>query len=324
MNLGEIAGSIYDMTGANSTPDSAVIRLISRSINNVHREILGMTGMGRLRRKILTATCTASSPLMVMPQAATKIINIADRLNNHNLTPIAMADVRYEDPGLLFTGSIPDAYAIVNFSSCVAKDPSAAASLFAISDSATDGSGIAAVVEGVVTGGYYRRASIAMNGLTAVNLSSAITTWEYVTKFYVTGQAAGNITLHQTSGTGTELSSIPPGRSYPRYTLIHLSGTPATALTYYCDVEVHVEDMVNINDEPLLPEDFHWLIECGAMKRNYKKKEKIALYKIEDLNWRKGIADLRQHLATRGGVSTGGQRGGRQMSQLGGYYPAGS
>lgn len=325
MNLGEIAGSLYDRIGAQTTPDSAVTRRVYRSINNVHREILGMKGMGRLRRTVLTSASVANDPLMVMPQAATLIINIGDRTNNRNLDPISMADVRYSDPNMSQM-TVPAAYAIYNFSGAVALQPSAAASIFVISDSANDGSGIAVNVEGIITGGYTRRASIAMNGLTAVNISSTIANWIDIRKFYVSGQAAGNITLHQTSGVGTELARIPPGHSYARYTQVHLSPTPSTSQTYYCDVEVHVEDMVNVNDEPLILEDFHWLIECGVMKREYMKKEKVALYKIEELNWRTGIANLRAYLATKGGVSYGGQRGqsGRGFSQLGGYFIAGS
>lgn len=326
MNLGDISLAIYDRIGANSTPDSAVVRVVNRYINDSHRQILGMKGFSRLRRAILTTSSVAGDPLMTLPQAATAIILIVDRLHNRTLVPISVQDVRYRDPGLNFSSSIPDSYAILNFSASVARQPSAAASLFVVSDAALDGSGISASVEGIITGGHYRRVSIAMNGSTAVNISSTISTWEHITKFYVSGQAAGNITLHQTSGVGTELARVPVGRSYPRYTQVHLSSTPSDVLTYYCDVEVHVEDMVNVNDEPLLPEDFHWLLECGAMKRNYLKKEKANLYKIEDLNWREGLANLRAHLATRGGISTGGQRQNQRstMSQLGADFPAGS
>jgi hypothetical protein len=325
MNLGEISNLIYDRIGAASTPDSATVRRVNRNINNVHREILGKRGFGRMRKRVLTCSSIANDPFMCMPQSLTNIINIGDRTNNRNLDVLSMADVRYIDPGLRSL-SIPYGYAIFNFASCVALQPSAAASLFVISDSANDGSGLAVNIEGIVTGGLYRRASIAMNGLTAVNVASTITTWEQVLKFYVSGQAAGNITLRQTSGVGTELGHIAPGRSYPRYTIVHLSPTPSTAQTYYVDAEVHVEDMVNVNDEPLIPEDFHWLLETGVMKREYLKKEKPALYKIEALNWQVGLADLRADLAKKGAVGNNGQRNqsGSGFSQLGGDYPAGS
>lgn len=327
MNLGEIRESIYDHIGAKTNPDSAVIRMVDRWINNTHREILGKKGFSRCRKAILPAVCVANSPLMTLPQAATAISIIVDRTNNRNLIPISLQDVRYRDPGLVFTGSIPDSYAIINFSSAVAAEPSQPLSLFITSDSASDGAGLVATVEGITSGGYYQVSRIALNGVTGVNVDTSITQWAHVTKFRISGQASGNVKLREGSVAGTELACIPPGRSFPRYTQVHLSPTPSTAITYYCDLMLHVEDMVDPYDEPLIPEDYHWLLECGAMKRNYVKKDKPALWKIEQANWATGMADLKEHLATKGGVSVSGQRanqGGRQFSQLGPNYPAGS
>jgi hypothetical protein len=317
MNLGQIELAVYDRMSFNSTPDSAVTRRFRQYINDSYREILGKRGFGGLRRAILPCASVAGSPLMVLPQSAVSIIVITDRLNNRTLEPISIQDLRFRDPGLNFTNAIPDAYTILNYSACVAADPTVADQLWVVSDAAADGSGLSANVEGTITGGYYRRASVAMNGLTAINISSTISTWLHVTKFYISGAASGNVTLHQTSGVGPELSRIVPGRSYPRYTLIHLSGTPAASQTYYADVMLHVEDMRNINDEPLMPEDFHWLLECGALKREYMRREKVAQWKVEDANWRQGVADLGAFIRRRGGVSTGGQRGNdrRRVSQ---------
>lgn len=308
MNLGQIELVVYDRLNFNATPDPAVQRRVRRYINDSQREILGKKGFGTLRRKVLSAASVASSPYMVLPQAATAIIAIVDRANNRVLKPISIQDVRYRDPGQTFTGSIPDSYAVLDYASCVALDPSAAASLFAVSDSAADGTGVAINIEGTVTGGYYRRSSVSMNGLTAVNLASTITTWETITKFYASALAAGNITLRQTSGVGTELSRIPPGRSFPRYTQIYLSGIPAASQTYYCDVELHVEDMINPMDEPLIPEDYQWLLEAGAIKREYMKREKMDLWRVEHNNWTEGIANLSNFVRRRAGVSVSGQR----------------
>lgn len=328
MTLGETELMVYDQLNISGTPDSGSVRRIRQDINIAQKQILGMKGFGILRRKILTTASVASSPYMVMPQAAVLIDVIADRANNRNLDVISLRDIRFRDPGLTFSGSTPDSYCVLNYASAVAIEPSAAASLFVISDSAIDGTGISATVEGVVTGGYYRKASIAMAGLTAVNISTAISTWISVTKFYLSGGAAGNVTLHQTSGTGTELSRIPPGRSSARYTMVHLSGTPSTALTYYCDVELHVEDMSNINDESILHEDYHWLLACGALRRNYLKREKMSQYGAETTLWKDGIASMGSQIRRMAGVKTRGQRTsdypGRQFSQLGPNYPAGS
>lgn len=326
MNLGEIELAAYDRLGFQSTPDSAVIRRIRRYINDAHREVLGKKGFRNLRRRVLTAVSVASSPYMVMPQAATAIVVIADRANNRNLTPISLQDLRYRDPGLTFAGSTPDSYVVLNVASCVARDPSAAASLFVISDSASDGSGVSVNIEGITSAGVTRRASVALNGVTAVNVDANCATWMYVTKFYLSGPAAGNVTLHQTSGVGTELALISKGRSYPRYTQVHLSPTPGTAMTFYCDVELHIEDMVNVTDEPLIPEDYHRLMETGALKREFLRRKDMAEFGVEQATWKDALADLTVFLRARGGVSVGGQRGStsRQLSQLGSMFQAGS
>lgn len=326
MNLGDIELKLYDRMSFNATPDSAVTRRMRGYINDAHKEILGKKGFAKLRYYVLPASSVANSPFMTLPQAATRIINIADRTNNRNLDPYSMADVRYRDPGLLFTGSIPDGYAVLNASSCISLDPSVPASLFVVSDSATDGTGLSVNIEGVLSDGTYRRAAVVMNGLTAVNVDAACSTWMNVSKFYISGAAAGTVSLHQTSGVGTELSRIVKGRSYPRYTRVHLSPTPSSVITYYCDVELHVEDMANVNDEPLLPDIYHWLLECGAMKREYLRREKMQEYGVEASNWKTGVGDLGDYLRSLGGVRPGGQRGSnsRQFSQLGWAFAAGS
>lgn len=326
MNLGEIELKLYDRLSFNPTPDSPVTRRMRGYINDAHREILGKKDYSRLRRKTLTCASIANSPMMALPQAATKIINIADRSNNRNLDAVSLQDIRYRDPGLNFQSAIPDSYCLFNTASCVFRDPSAADSLFVVSDSAVDGTGLSANIEGILADGTYRRAAVAMNGLTAVNIDLTCTTWLYVTKFYISGGAAGSVTLHQTSGVGTELSRIVKGRSYPRYTIVHLSGTPSAVYTYYADVDLHIEDMVNVNDEPLLPEDFHWLLETGAMKREFKRRGKIQEFGTEQSEWKTGLGDLSDYLRARPGVSNAGQRSGSRPrgSQLGPMFSAGS
>lgn len=326
MNLGDIELRLYDRLSFNSTPDSAVTRRMRGYINDAHREILGKKDYSRLRRKTLTCASIANAPLMALPQAATKIINIADRVNNRNLDCVSIQDIRYRDPGLNFGSSIPDAYCLINTASCVFRDPSAADSLFVVSDSAVDGTGLAVNIEGVLADGTYRRAAVALMGLTAVNVDLGCSTWLYVTKFYISGNAAGTVSLHQTSGVGTELSRIVKGRAYPRYTVVHLSGTPSAVYTYYVDVDIHVEEMVNTTDEPILPEDFHWLLETGALKREFTRRKNTEGFGTEQAAWKTGLGDLSEYIRTRPGVSNAGQRSGSRPrgSQLGPMFPAGS
>lgn len=324
MNLGEIEQTIYERFGFGPTPDSSVVRRMRNYVNQTQREVLGMRGFGKLRRGILTTASLANSPFMVLPQASVKIIAIADRTTQRCLQECSIQDIRFRDPGLTQVVSNPDSYAIINYAAAVARDPSAASSIFVISDSSNDGQGVTVSIEGVITGGYPQRASVALNGITGVDLNSSITNWIHISKFYISSAARGNVTLREGSGAGTELARIAPGRAYARYTQVHLVGTPSAAVTYYCDVELRVDNMVHTNDEPLLPEEFHDILEIGAFKKEYMKREKPSLWKIEDNNWTRRIGDLRAFLSRTSGTALGPNRKGQGRSQLGPNFPSGT
>lgn len=321
MNLGDIRLSLYDRLGYNASPDSTVTRRLDRYINTSHREIITKKQMGKLRRWVLTFSSTANSPYCVLPQAAVMVLAIADRATNRILDEISLQDLRARDPGLNFASSIPDSYVILNMASPVAKDPSVACQPFVVSTSASDGNGVSAIIEGTITGGYYRRAEIGMNGLTPVAIDS-IATWEHFTKFYLSGKATGTVTLTQGSG-GNELSRIVAGRSRARYTQLHLSGTPASAATYYADVELHIDDMINPSDEPYTPEDFDWLLECGAARLEYLRRGGVSMsqWKVENDRWRSGLMDCQAFVTRLTGVARGSSKR-NQFSQLPWNFPA--
>jgi hypothetical protein len=319
MNLGNIRGTIYDRLGYYQNPDSAIVRRLDRMINDSHREIVTRKSMGRLRRAVLTFPSTSGNPLAVLPQAAVMVLAIADRSTNRILDEITLQDTRARDPGLKFTSSIPDAYTIINLSSAVAQDPAAALQLFVVSDNAADGAGISANIEGIVTGGYYRRARTALNGVTAVAMDTS-TAWIHITKFYLSGQATGNVTL--TDGGANTYAQIVPGRSRARYTQIHLSGVPASAGTYYADVELHIDDMANPSDEPYTPEDFDWLLIAGALRLEYLRRGGPAMqqWKVEEKRWTDGVKDCQSFVTRTSGVARGSRK--TQFSHLGPFFPA--
>lgn len=321
MNLGDLRLNIFDTLGYYSSPDSTVTRRIDRYINTSHREILTRKQMGKLRRWVLPFSCVANSPFAVLPQAAVMILAIADRTTNRILDEISLQDLRARDPGLQFSSTIPDAYVVLNMSSSIAADPAAATQLFVQSDSAADGAGLMANIEGTITGGYFRRAQVSMNGLTQAAVD-ANTAWIHISKFYLTGKCTGNVTLLDSGS--VELARIAPGRTRGRYTTIHLSGTPAAIYTYYADVELHVEDMINPSDEPYTPEDYDWLLECGALRLEYQRRgtPAMAQWKVEQGRWEQGVRDLQSFVTRQTGVARGNRKTG--FSQLGWAFKAGS
>ena len=264
MNLTEMQTQLYDRLGYGS-PGTDTIQRILGYINETQRKILATRGLARLRRTILTCASVQDSPFMVLPQAAVMVLGIQNRTTQKPLIEKLLGEIRFMDPGLTRSTSDPDYYAVLNVSSAVARPPSDASTLYVKSTSAGDVG--TAYIEGIRTGGYYRSESVVMTGTTAVSFAS--TDWIDIQKFYLSTTAAGTVTLLEDSGAGTELSRIPLGRQSARYTLLHLWGTPTSALTFYCDVERHIENFVNPGDESYLPEDYHWLLTTGARMLEY-------------------------------------------------------
>lgn len=313
MALQDLENQLYDIFGFDTAPQSAVTTRFRRFLNITQREILGEKGCERLRQALLTFSTVADSPFAVLPQAAVNLRTIQDRTNAWVLDPVSLQDLRAEDPGLQRSGN-PDRYVVVNYASPVAKDPSGATGneLFVKSDSVSDGSTKTLYIEGITNGGNYRTASVALNGVTAASLGATITTWIRVTKCYLaltTGgtptTAAGNVTLHQDSGAGTELARITIGRSRARYTLLHMYPTPSASQTYYADVDLHIEDMSTLADESYVPEDFQWVLVAGAAEKEWRRRGKIVEAGEEGKRYRAGKTAMRLFLRRTGGVAQG-------------------
>jgi hypothetical protein len=285
-----------------------------------------MRGFDRLRRKLLTANSIANVPYMALPQAAVKIHTIADRTRKLLLREVSQQDVRYSDPGLSAITAYPYEYVIDSYAAPVRQDPPSASGVWATSSSATDGGGTFAYVEGVTSDGVFRRGKVALSGLTAVQVDATITTWVALTKFYLTAAPVGTVSLFGDALQTIPLASIAPQNLSARYTRVELHPVPTGIVTYHVDVELHLNDMAVASDEPLLPEDFHWLLESGALIREYKKREKQALWMDERQTFAKGVADMRSFVRQTSGATSNERRPTRftTLQQAGVYYPPGS
>lgn len=317
MLLSEMQSELYDHFGYGSSPASAVVTRLLRNLNIAYRELMTGRGMSHLRRAILTFDSVANQPYAVLPQAASRILTIQDRTNTRRLTKRTLEDLRYGDPGLSSSSSVPYEYVIENLSSPVARDPSNASELFVDSTSAGDTQ--STYFSGIITGGYERSVTATLTGTTAVTLSAAITSWLFAKKWNLASVAVGTVTLHEDSGAGTELARIPIGKASARHSRLLLYPTPSAVVTYHADVELLVESLDNPFDEPILPVDYHWLVPCGAMMREYQKREKHTEYSIEKARWKEGSSALRSYVQ-RIAMPDQRQGEGQRFSQLGPWF----
>jgi hypothetical protein len=321
MTLSQIQAKVYSRCSLPSVPDAVVVSRILGFINDEYRTLMRKRQMARFRRVVgLPVSSTANNPYMAMPYVCRHIYAIQDRTNQRNLDEYSLMDLRNLDPALIYISSFPYAYAIVNYNSPVfLQPPITGDKLFIKSDNVGDvGVGF---IEGIVVGGFPTQQTFTMNGTTAVQLP-LLASWIEVQKLYLVTAAIGNVSLVQTSGVGTTLSTISSGQTSARYTVVQLYPEPSGVVTYFLDAEIAIFDLANATDEPLFFEDFHDILVDGALMREYEKREKPVLY-AQAKSRRKDVQDdLFLYLARNKARRNLGQMG--RWSQLGPYFPPGT
>jgi hypothetical protein len=319
MNLSAIQADLYRRLGYASTPASEVSTRLTAFINQTHREVVSRPGLEDLRDGTITIASVASQVLYGLPPAIAAIQGITDRTTMLKLNQVSMDWIRTADPGLVNTGT-PDTYALSGMVG-VAQQPSAAAEIFVKSTAAGDTTQTA-FIEGIRTGGYFKALSVTLTGTTAASLGAAFADFIEITKFYLSATCVGTVTLTQTSGVGTELARIAIGQTFARYQGLQLWPTPASAITYYVRYTRTIPDLANASDEPLLPEDFHWLLVEGALVKEWTKKDDLTRREAARRDFDRGVGDLRYRVTCQPDYMPA--RGGRpiERSRFGGMYPA--
>jgi hypothetical protein len=315
MALHDLRLSLCRKLGYADNPASEVSTRLTMFINEIHRRLIGLPGMAHLRQSQTTLTTVASTPQYSLPPDVARIIGIRDATNNAVLMGQSWEWYMAQEPDPSSSTGTPQYWAPVG-QVAVAAQPSNASALYVDSTSASDTQ--TCYVEGIRTGGYPFSASVTMTGTTAVQIGS-LSDILAVTKFYLSSSAVGTVTLHEDAEGGTELARIAIGQTHARYLRIALWPTPSSAISLTLDYARQIEDMSQHTDEPLVPRDFHWVIEAGARMLEYEKQEDRR-HQIARAEYEKGVRDLRWFVTQQpdGGLASGGR------SQLGAWYPAGS
>jgi hypothetical protein len=317
MTRAQLLTALARRLNKNETLDTATKNRLIEFLNEVHREILTSPGMQRLRDDTVTFASVANQADYALPWAA-KVNRIFEATNDRVLAPMSLSQYRDIEPDPTGNPGTPDHWIWRGYQP-VALQPSDASSLFVDSDAAGDTQ--TAYIEGEVSDGYPRAVSVVMTGTTAVNVSTAISTWVRVTKFYLSTAAVGNVTLHEDASGGTELARIGPGQTQQRYTALSLYPTPSAVVTYSADVTLGVTDLAQDNDEPRLPLDFHDLLVAGAMVREYEKTSDPRL-QVSEQRYQKRLAQLAYWMHETATVASMMPRA--MGSRLGPWFPAGT
>ena len=314
MTRTELLAKLGRSLNKHSTLDSATETRLLDHLNNRHREILSWPGAALLRHRTLTFSSVVDQARYGLANVE-ELLALRDTENDRTLARSSLASYRRRNPDPAATTGTPHQWVPLGYQP-VALFPSDASALAVKSTSASDTQ--TAYVEGWITGGYPRSASVALTGTTAVSVSASISTWIGVSKFYLSSAAVGVVTLHEDAGSGTELARIGIGQLQQRYYALELDPTPSEALTYYADVLLAITDLAQATDEPLIPHDFHDALYWGAMVDELIKTDDERLM-IANARWKERTNDLKLRLAQLA-TDTAPMTG---FSRLGPWTPAG-
>lgn len=323
MELSSILAAAYDETGNSSTPPTGITTRFTRFINEGVRVILGEPGLARLQDSDLpfTFASVASTARYVTTESVARIVAITERTNDYRLSLMSLDTYRRIEPDPASNSGTPTHFVPIG-KVALATQLADASAVFVKSTSASDGAGVTAYVEGIITGGYLASSSVAMNGATAVQLPN-ISSFIDITDFYISAAANGTVTLTEDSGIGTELARISATSKRPRYYGFYLWPTPASAITYYVDSRRETVELVNATDEPPLPTDFHPMLVAYVVWREYERLQDVERSAPAKARYDKFMKGLRYFVSTMNDelpVLGRGRLVGR--SRLGGFFPA--
>lgn len=317
MTRSDLLTKLARRTNKNTTLDTATQNRLLDFLNERHRRLLSMPGAQKMREATMPLASVANQAEYVLVGAG-QVLRITDPTNEYVLTEMTPQDYRLFDPDPE-TGT--PTHVVWRGKQAVAKQPAAACAVFVDSTSASDTG--TCYIEGVTTGGYPRSVSVTMTGVTAVNVSTAVSDWIRIDKFYLSTAAVGVVTLHETASGGTELARLGIGQTDQDYTGLTLWPTPSAVLTYTVDVQRPITDLAQSTDEPLLPEDFHDVILLGALMDEYQHMDDQRYLQARD-EYRTRVGQWQYWLsetAAGAGPLTGRVQ---PVSQLGAWYPAGT
>jgi hypothetical protein len=247
-----------------------------------------------------------------MPFDVARILSIRDTTNDLTLKSASVHWYVGQEPDPSGTTGNPEVWVPIGYGP-LRIQPSDASTLYAVSSSASDTMSI--VIEGVRAGNL-TSATVTMTGATAVSLGA----WTEVHKIHLLYLPAGTIEIWEDAQTtGTLLGTLPIGKTGFRYYTFALWPTPSSALTLTVDYQRQVQDMVSNTDEPLWPEDFHWVLAAGARMLEWEKQDD-SRWQAARQEYEKGVRDLKwfvhQQTNSTGRATVG--------SRLGPWYPKGS
>lgn len=304
-----------------STAPEVAIRFTA-FLNEAQQELASHPGLAPLLRGQTSLITVSALSTYGLPPYVTRVRAITTGTNDRKLYARTESWWRTVAPDPTAINGSPTDYAAIG-SRAVKTQPVGATGLWVGSSLAGDTSQTIAL-EGVRSGGYlFTPTPQLLTGTTLVQIGTQADYTE-ITDLYLSAVCGGDVTVYDAATSGTVLAVIPKGLLRVRHEVVALYPTPSSAIGYTVFDERDATDLVSATDEPgWLPVRYHRLLAVGARKREYEKThdERAGVTQEE---WDRGVKQLLAYVNNAPDETMVPGRFGRGLSDLGGYYPAGT
>ena len=296
MTLGTILADCYRRLNYPTSPDSVVSTRLTAFANETMDELVSRPGVApRVLHRTIQLNSVANQAEYALPSNLGRTIKVVDTTNQYPLIQVTEDYYRTIQPNQTQITGTPTMYCDLGMQFTALRPSAAGSAVYIKSTSASDTG--TCYFEFIRLGGQTVVSSVVMTGVTAVQLGTA-TDVVQVTNLYLSAAAVGSVTLNETSGAGTELSQIPIGSTSNRYQTIALIITPASVLPYTLQGEGILVPLVNTNDEPVLPAQFHRLVGTGVRKKEAEYKDDASRRVMTTQEWERGLGELNEWLVS--------------------------
>ena len=267
----------------NKTPppnmDAATETRLASYLNQRQRRLLTMPGLARLRDATITFTSVAGQATYGLPNIA-KISRIFEQPTTARLFEMSLQDYRLMQPTPI--SGTPEAY-IWRGRQVVAQQPPVPCPLCVVSSQRRLTPRLV-YVEGVVSGGIPRSATVTLNGLTPRERRAASSPAGNASTSAICSRRASAMCalLTDVGGSDSSWRSLPLGEVTTTYAALTLYPTPSDAITYYVDITRAVTDLVHGTDQTPLPNDFADLLVLGRARGRVSAPQRPALVHGDD------------------------------------------
>lgn len=323
MNLTAILADLYRRLALPATPNVTETTRLTSFVNTTHRQILGLPGLESLRDDTMVGVSQPESALVVHAKGQglfpniTRLEGVTDCTSGRALSLLTLKEMRARDPMGTMTGT-PDSYVIRGYQQ-VEKQPSVPCMPHVTSTNPADMT-TTVYLEVIHQLGGREQCVVTLNGLTPVRITDYGDVIE-ITKFYLGAPSAGYVSLYQEVALTSLLAAIRYPSTYARYLAVMFHPIPSASNTYNFDYVRTVDDMINGTDEPLLPDDFHWLLVEGSLMKEWTKRDDDRRVAAER-EYAKGISALKYFVNCHADLlSVSGRRTTWPASRYGPYYP---